>query len=125
VGLCPHQRVRSRCEDCRTQTHASVPDRREPVSGGQEDCGAAQREVRPKVEEFDGSYDCLICSESVRGKDARKCSACTCQPWHTACAPALTLCPQCTRSSVVSLKAVKSRVQGQSTVVAPEQPEQC
>ena len=33
-------------------------------------------EVVVKVEEFDGSYDCLICSESVRGTDARKCLAC-------------------------------------------------
>ena len=37
---------------------------------------AAQSAVGPKVEEFDGSYACLICSESVRGTDARKCLAC-------------------------------------------------
>ena len=80
--------------------------------------GAAQTEEVVKVEEFDGSYDCLICSESVRGKDARRCSACTCQPWHTACAPGLSVCPQCSRSSVAPLKSGR---RAQSAVLAPEQ----
>ena len=95
-----------------------MSDRQEPVSVGQENGGAAERAVHPKVEEFDGSYACLICSESVRGKDARRCSACTCQPWHTECAPALSSCPQCARSSVVPLK---SRIQEQGAVVATEE----
>ena len=96
----------------------SVRDMQDPDPDGQEDGGAAQSAIGIKIEEFDGSYACLICSESVRGKDARKCGACTCQPWHTECAPALSSCPQCARSSVVPLK---SRIQEQSAVVATEE----
>ena len=88
AGFCPHQRRRDRCKECRTEVHALVPDRRVPNSERQEDGGAAQNAVIPKVEEVDGSYACLICGESVRGKDARRCSACTCPPRHTECAPA-------------------------------------
>ena len=70
--------------------------------------GAAQTEEVVKVEEFDGSYDCLICSESVRGKNARRCSTCSCQPWHTACGPGLSACPQCARFSVLPFGNVLS-----------------
>ncbi len=78
---------------------------------------AAACAVRPKVEDFDGSYDCLICSESVRGTEARRCSVCSCQPWHVACAPRLLAeCPQCAKSTVVPWN-------GKITaVVAPERP---
>jgi len=54
-----------------------------------------------KVEEHDGSYDCLLCSESVRGAEARHCSACTVQPWHVECGPTLIACPQCARDNTV------------------------
>ncbi len=78
---------------------------------------AAACAVRPKVEEVDGSYDCLICSESVRGTEARRCSVCSCQPWHVACASGLLAeCPQCAKSTVVPWN-------GKITaVVAPERP---
>ena len=37
------------------------------------------------VEEYDGSFDCLICSQSVRGTDALECSQCQSNPIHRAC----------------------------------------
>ena len=78
---------------------------------------AAACAVRPKVEDFDGSYDCLICFESVRGTEARRCSVCSCQPWHVACETGLLAeCPQCAKSTVVPWN-------GKITaVVAPERP---
>jgi len=65
------------------------------------DGGAAQSAAEAKVEECDGTYDCLICSESVRGKEAQRCSACTCQPWHMECSRGLDKCPVCARCTVV------------------------
>ena len=38
-----------------------------------------------EVEAYHGSYECLICSESVRGTAALLCSACASNPFHTAC----------------------------------------
>ena len=38
-----------------------------------------------EVEDYDGSYACLICSESVRGTAALVCRACNSNPWHRAC----------------------------------------
>jgi hypothetical protein len=114
-AICQHQRLKSRCKECGTEAHASISDRpgRVPISERQEDGSAAQSAVRPKVEEVDGSYACLICSESVRGQDARSCSQCTCQPWHTECAqPALSSCPQCARSSVVPFQSGGGKVSG-------------
>ena len=77
--------------------------------------GAAQSAADVKVEEYDGTYDCLICSESVRGKEAQRCSACTCQPWHTECSQGLDKCPMCARSTVVPWDG---RI---TAVTAPEQ----
>ena len=37
------------------------------------------------VEEYDGTYVCFICSESVRGRDALQCSQCQSNPFHRAC----------------------------------------
>jgi len=42
-------------------------------------------DVVVKIEEYDGSYECLICAESVRGLQALKCSACSSNPCHAAC----------------------------------------
>jgi hypothetical protein len=42
-------------------------------------------DVVVKIEEYDGSYECLICAESVRGLQALKCSACSSNPFHAAC----------------------------------------
>jgi hypothetical protein len=91
------------------------PDADEPASAvGHGDGGDAHiaAHVRPKVEEFDGTYDCLVCFESVRGQQAQRCSECMCQPWHTACAGSLDKCPMCQRSTVVPWD-------GRATVVAP------
>ena len=38
-----------------------------------------------KAEEYDGTYDCVICSESVRGEPALRCAQCTANPVHVAC----------------------------------------
>ena len=65
---------------------------------------AADGMASVKVEEHDGSYDCLLCSESVRGTEARHCSACSVQPWHEECGPGLIACPQCARDTTVKWK---------------------
>jgi len=57
-----------------------------------------------KIEEYDGSYECLICALSVRGMSALRCSACTTNPFHTACVKGsgfADTCPQCRRKTVV------------------------
>ena len=38
-----------------------------------------------KAEEYDGTYECVICSESVRGEPALKCAQCNANPVHVAC----------------------------------------
>ena len=51
-----------------------------------------------KVEEFDGSYACVICSESVRGGDALHCGQCSSNPVHFSCVRGSAFsetCPQC------------------------------
>jgi hypothetical protein len=66
---------------------------------------AAVATVFVKVEQFDGHYDCMICSESVRSDaEAVQCSKCNCNPMHKACVEDTvyaTTCPQCGRSSMV------------------------
>ena len=71
-----------------------------------------------KVELYDGAYDCLICSESVRpalrgdgggGGGVLKCRACTSAPLHARCVAVAgvadsdgyaTQCPTCGRDTV-------------------------
>ena len=51
-----------------------------------------------KVEEFDGTYACVICSESVRGGDALHCAQCSSNPVHVTCvrgSPFAETCAQC------------------------------
>ena len=51
-----------------------------------------------KVEEFDGTYACVICSESVRGGDALHCGQCSSNPVHFSCVRGSAFsetCPQC------------------------------
>ena len=57
------------------------------------------------VEAYDGSYDCLICGDSVRGMEALKCSHGQCQsnPLHRACITNpqwLRECPTCKRQTM-------------------------
>ena len=69
-------------------------------------------EVKVEVEEFDGSYACLICSESVRGNDALTCSQCSSNPFHRACASGSrheTECPTCAGQTVVPWNAQTTR----------------
>ena len=40
--------------------------------------------IEVKVEEYDGTYVCLFCGESVRGQPALKCSHCSSNPFHLA-----------------------------------------
>ena len=62
-----------------------------------------------EVEEYDGSYDCLICCESVRRMQALCCSQCTCNPFHQTCHKSWSqhakvvpsTCPQCAQPTVV------------------------
>lgn len=82
------------------------------------DATAAAANVQVKVEEvgevaeYDGSYDCLICCESVRqdkSKRALRCSECTCNPFHQTCHQSWaqhakvvpSTCPQCAQPTVV------------------------
>ena len=71
---------------------------------------AAETRVAVKeepVEEYDGSYACLICGESVRGMEALKCSHGQCEsssnPLHRACikdSKWLDECPTCKRQTM-------------------------
>ena len=69
---------------------------------------AAETRVAVKeepVEEYDGSYACLICGESVRGMEALKCSHWQCEsnPLHRACITNpkwLHECPSCKRQTM-------------------------
>ena len=61
-----------------------------------------------RIEAYDGSYDCLICYESVRirgtSPNALHCSQCNSNPYHTLCANGSkwsTTCPQCFRTNSV------------------------
>ena len=56
-----------------------------------------------EVEDYDGSYDCLICTESVRGTSSLVCSECNCNPWHRTCdkeSKYVEVCPTCNQKSV-------------------------
>ena len=71
---------------------------------------AAETRVAVKeepVEEYDGSYACLICGESVRGMEALKCSHWQCEsnPLHRACITNpqwLRECPTCKRQTMTA-----------------------
>ena len=51
--------------------------------------------IEVKVEDYDGTYACVFCSESVRGTAALKCSQCSSNPVHTACVAGSTYAWQC------------------------------
>ena len=64
-----------------------------------------------EVEPYDGSYACLICTESVRGQPALVCLQCNTNPWHRACDPEnkyVEVCPTCGRQSVQALKGASA-----------------
>ena len=58
--------------------------------------------VSVKVEDYDGTYDCLICGASVCDQPALHCSRCHVNPLHQACvATGLAARPQCQQTTVV------------------------
>ena len=61
--------------------------------------------IEVKVEDYDGTYVCLFCGESVRGQPALKCSHCSSNPFHRACVALAQskyaeVCPTCGRKTV-------------------------
>ena len=58
-----------------------------------------------EVEDVDGSYACVICSESVRGMAALCCARCSSNPFHASCVDGTgfaEMCPQCAGKTVVA-----------------------
>ena len=51
--------------------------------------------IEVKVEDYDGTYACAFCSESVRGQPALKCSRCSSNPVQHACVAGSTFARQC------------------------------
>ena len=92
--------------------------------------------LTPKVEPYDGSYSCLICSESFRDAGhaaVLHCTECSANPFHRDCAGVAWAdkCPQCMRAGTVapwcrasagpSLEHIEpTRLDGDSDVDPPE-----
>ena len=51
--------------------------------------------IEVKVEEYDGTYACGFCLESVRGQPALKCTRCSSNSVHLACAKGTIYERQC------------------------------
>ena len=110
-------------------------DRQETARG--EGAGGARGHVGPnnikgdvsqliKVEEYDGSYECLVCSTSVRrAEKAFRCAQCSCNPWHEACAPAggYAACPQCAQPAIVTFTSLPSCMRQPAAVIDLSGPE--
>ena len=76
--------------------------------------------IEVKVEDYDGTYVCLFCGESVRGQPALKCSHCSSNPFHVACVARADskyaeVCPTCNR------KTVEAWVSASGGAVAPSE----
>ena len=76
--------------------------------------------IEVKVEDYDGTYVCLFCGESVRGQPALKCSHCSSNPFHVACVARADskyaeVCPTCDR------KTVEAWVSASGGAVAPSE----
>ena len=95
--------------------------------------------IEVKVEDYDGTYVCLFCGESVRGQPALKCSHCSSNPFHLACVALAhskyaEVCPTCDRktvetwgsasggtaapSEIIDLRELESEGEGAGEVVA-------
>ena len=73
-----------------------------------------------EIEPYDGSYDCLICTDSVRGLPALACSQCRTNPWHRKCDPERkyeVVCPTCGQSTVQAFKGVSAAADAASEVI--------
>ena len=100
---------------CLLKTWLSDSTRGEAKSGNkQAEARAASTSI--KVEDsgdesydYDGAYDCVICSESVRGTAALQCSKCSSNPFHHRCVAGsffVETCPQCAGKTVVPWSGV-------------------
>ena len=100
--------------------------------------------VEVKVEDFDGTYACVICSESVRGGDALHCAQCSSNPVHVACvrgSPFAETCAQCSgktmrpwtgragggapSSATIDLVAAEPAASGKGKEILDAQKEEC
>ena len=82
--------------------------------------GGMDAGIEVKVEDYDGTYVCLFCGESVRGQPALKCSHCSSNPFHVACVARADskyaeVCPTCDR------KTVEAWVSASGGAVAPSE----
>ena len=76
--------------------------------------------VEVKVEDYDGSYVCLFCGDSVRGLPALVCGECNSNPWHRTCDKDLKyteVCPTCNRQSVKAWTGAGSRTATPSEII--------
>ena len=79
--------------------------------------------VEVKVEDYDGSYDCLFCGDSVRGMPALVCWECNSNPWHRTCDKDLKyieVCPTCNQMSVKVFTGVSAATAAPSEIVNVE-----
>ena len=85
------------------------------------DAGAEVKvESGDEVEDYDGSYACLVCTESVRGTAALVCRECNSNPWHRACdkeSKYLEVCPTCNQKSVTVWTGASTGPGGQSEFI--------
>ena len=75
------------------------------------------------VEPYDGSYACLICTDSVRGEPALVCWECNSNPWHRKCdkdSKYVEVCPTCNQMSVNAFTGVSAATAAPSEIVNVE-----
>jgi hypothetical protein len=73
-----------------------------------------------EVEPYDGTYACLFCSDSVRGKPALKCWQCNSNPFHRACdkhSRYAEVCPTCGRRTVEVWKGASAGTAAPSAII--------
>ena len=78
--------------------------------------------IEVKVEDYDGTYVCLFCGESVRGQPALKCSHCSSNPFHLACVALAhskyaEVCPTCDRKTVEAWGRASGGTAGPSEII--------
>ena len=71
------------------------------------DAGAVEVKVESddEVEPYDGTYACGVCSESVRGTAAVKCSLCSANPVHWACVAGTKYAGRCATCDGATMEA--------------------
>ena len=71
-----------------------------------------------KVEDFDGTYACVVCSESVRGGDALHCAQCSSNPVHVSCVRGSPFAETCAQCSGKTMQPWTGRVGGAANSAA-------